>query len=92
MRESSNLSSGPLVAVSRYCEKARKCFFEGESPSEKWPRSSRFPRTATVQCLTPVDVMTMTRIDFVRLLSTYGAMRKLVEDDMAVLAVSDKGL
>jgi len=50
------------------------------------------PRTATVQCLTPVDVMTMTRTDFVRLLSTYGAMRKLVEDDMAVLAVSDKGL
>jgi len=50
------------------------------------------PRMATVQCLTPVDAMTMTRTGFVRLVSTYGEMKKLVEDDMVVLAVSDTGL
>jgi len=49
------------------------------------------PRTATVRCVTPVDVMTMTRVDFLRLVSTHGAMRKLMEDQMSVLAYSDKG-
>lgn len=39
-------------------------------------------RTATVRCLTPVDVLTFSRRDFQSLMGSYAVLRKLVEEDV----------
>lgn len=40
------------------------------------------PRTATVRCLTPVDVITFTRNDFKMLVGSYESFRSKITDDM----------
>jgi len=41
------------------------------------------PRTATVRCLTPVDVITFTRNDFKMLVGSYESFRSKITDDMS---------
>jgi NADH dehydrogenase len=41
------------------------------------------PRNATVRALTAVDVLTVSRNDFKRLMASYGAMREQVQRDLA---------
>ena len=48
------------------------------------------PRTATVRCLSPVDVVMFSRQDFLSLMNTHKQIRALVEKD--VNAVMDRKL
>ena len=41
------------------------------------------PRNATVRALTAVDVLTVSRNDFKKLVASYGAVREQVERDVA---------
>jgi NADH:quinone reductase (non-electrogenic) len=43
------------------------------------------PRTATVRCLTPVDVITFSRNDFKSLVGSYAALRTQVESDVQAI-------
>ena len=47
------------------------------------------PRTATVRCLTAVEVVTFSRRDFETLVNSYGVLRKQVTEDMTARTESE---
>jgi CRP-like cAMP-binding protein len=47
------------------------------------------PRTATVRCLTPVDVVKLSRQDFLTLVSSHEAIRSLLEKETQAMLEKD---